>query len=144
MTRPAAPAWAAVGLMAAVAPAGAWLAHAGLGLSLRPGDGWALAWALVAAPLVEEAVLRPLLQQGIEQWLRARAPVAATWPGHAANLVCALAFVALHVPGRGWAAWWWLLPAALLGEAWRRHRSLAVCAGLHAWFNLCLIGISLA
>ncbi|WP_374666194.1 lysostaphin resistance A-like protein [Ramlibacter sp.] len=136
--------WAALGGMAALALPGAWLAHAALGLALRPEGGWAWAWALAVAPLIEEAVLRPLLQQGLWDRMQALTRPAAAWPGHAANLFSALAFVALHVPGRGWDALWWLAPAVLLGEAWRRHRSLAACAGLHAWFNLCLAGVSRA
>lgn len=139
MTPRTAPPWAVPGAVAAVAPLGAWLAHGWLGLALRPDGGWALAWALALAPLIEEAVLRPLLQQGLHGRLQAAGRPAAAWPGHAANLACALAFAALHAPGRGWEALWWLVPAILVGETWRRMRSLAACVALHAWFNLCLV-----
>jgi membrane protease YdiL (CAAX protease family) len=62
----------------------------------------------------------------------------------AANTVASMCFAACHAPAHGWVALWWLLPSLVLGELWRRHRSWAVCAGVHAGFNGCLAAVTLA
>ena len=144
--------------LALLAPVVAWGAHALLGLRLAPGmqSGWgsgvvgtflAWAWALALAPLVEESVMRPLLQTGLQQQLERlqidQLTSAVDWRGHAANLGAALVFAALHLPGNGVLAIWWLVPALALGEVWRRCASLPQCALLHAWFNACLLTVSL-
>jgi membrane protease YdiL (CAAX protease family) len=126
-----------------VAPCGAWLAHAVFGLQVRTQTWPYWLWLLVAAPLVEETVFRPLLQQGLHQRLlgaglhigRVRQE---PWAGHLANSITAIAFAAVHAPSHGWLAVLWLAPGLALGEIWRRGQSLWVCVALHSWFNLCL------
>ncbi len=138
--------------IALVAPAVAWAAHAGLGFGLHHEGlrGWL--WALALAPLIEETAMRPLLQRGVHERLTINSAVtgvaAPGWridpvAAHLANGLTALVFAALHAPAQGWAAAWWLVPALAVGQVWRLHRRLWLCVGLHAWFNLCLAGVSL-
>jgi membrane protease YdiL (CAAX protease family) len=112
---------------------GAAVGHIYLGFSLAAGSFWAMVGYGLAAPALEEAVFRVLLQQGLAGRLN----------GHAANGVVACAFALAHfAPQQSWAALWWVLPSLVLGELWRRHHSWTACAGVHAWFNLSLLGVT--
>lgn len=116
--------WPALAVVAALPVA--WAAQRGLGLpAQRPAAVAAWGWVLVAAPVVEEWVLRRWLQQGLEDRLSA---------GRASALAT-LAFALLHAPAHGWLAFWWLAPGLALAETWRRQRSVGACILLHAWFN---------
>lgn len=143
--------------LAALAPAAAWAANALLELRLAPGvgPGWmpgaigglfAWVWVLALAPMVEEAVMRPLFQTGLRQQLgriqRFGWGASIDWCGHAANAGTALMFALLHVPANGLAALWWLLPALAIGEVWRRSASWPQCVLLHAWFNASLAAVT--
>lgn len=112
----------------------AWLASHAFGLTLRIDSLSKAVWVLALAPLLEEAAFRPLLQRGISETLSARTPHA----GHLANLLTAVAFAASHLPAQGIMALLWLIPAAALGEVWRRTGRLGHCVLLHSWFNACL------
>jgi len=101
--------------------------------------------SLVLAPLIEEWVMRSLLQSGLLQ-----AALRAGWNTRAAEtaaaLGAALAFAAAHVQhldGRlivsmlGWA-----VPGLVLAWLWsHRHRTLD-CVLLHAYFNACMAAAS--
>lgn len=143
--------------LAMAAPLVAWGAHGLLGLQLNPGLppvgaaglpggvlGWA--WVLVLAPLLEEFVMRTLLQTGLQQQLDRIAAASLNtyleWRGHAANAATALAFAALHMPENGVLALWWLVPALAIGEVWRRSASWPLCVLLHAWFNASLAAVT--
>lgn len=143
--------------LAALAPAAAWAAYTLLELRLAPGadPGWmpgatgglvAWVWVLALAPMVEEAVMRPLFQTGLRQQLgriqRQGWGTSNDWRGYAANAGTALVFAMLHVPANGVAALWWLLPAVAIGEVWRRSASWPLCVLLHAWFNANLAAVT--
>lgn len=139
--------------LASIAPAVAWAAHEILGLHLHPGQWsgwaggfWAWAWVLLLAPVLEEWVMRALLQSGFRQQLGrcgrlhwGRWNHVLDWRGHLASGATALVFAALHMPANGFMALWWLLPALAIGEVWRRSAHWRQCALLHAWFNACLV-----
>lgn len=147
--------------LAAMAPAVAWAAHVWLGLYLEPGrwQGWAnnaasglgmvwfWVWVLALAPALEEFALRPLLQTGLQHQLERIHSGGLSgwqdWHGHLANAGTALVFAALHMPVNGALALWWLIPAAAVGEVWRRSARWSLCALLHAWFNACLSAVTL-
>ena len=151
--------------LAIVAPATAWAIHAWLGLYLAPGrwTGWGATlgvfgpwvWVLVAAPVLEELAMRPLLQNGLRHQLdrilrdgsvsclTKWSGSGADWRGHLANVGAALVFAMLHLPANGLSALWWLVPAAAIGEVWRRSANWWLCAVLHAWFNACLAGVTI-
>lgn len=57
-------------------------------------------------------------------------------------MLATLFFAALHAPSAGWLCVLLCLPGLALGELWRRRSSLAMNAGLHAWFNLALWWVS--
>jgi membrane protease YdiL (CAAX protease family) len=118
----------------AVAVAGAWVAAVPLGLRAGPTSALALLWLLAGAPLVEELLLRPGLQRGLEHWLALRHGPDSAAPAAAA--LATAAFALLHAPQHGAMAFAWLLPGALLAETWRRSGSLAACVALHALMNL--------
>lgn len=127
--------WLAAALWV-TAPAVAWATHQAMGLALAPlhWTGWA--WALLGAPLLEEWVFRPLLQQGLHiHWSPRLGFIrAGWWAAAAASAVFALA----HAPAHGWAALWWLVPGTALAVLWQQGARLALCAATHAWFNACL------
>lgn len=127
--------WLAAALWTA-APAVAWAANQVAGMALAPAQWTGWAWALIGAPLLEEWVFRPLLQQGLHvHWSsRLGAARAGWWAAAAASMVFALA----HAPAHGWAALWWLVPGAALAALWQLGARLALCASTHAWFNACL------
>ncbi len=134
-------------VLAALAPGAAWLAHAALGLQVQVHSAWFWVWLLLAAPLLEEAVFRLLLQRGLHQRLLQPGSGAGRWrsepgAGYLASGITALAFAAVHAPSHGWQAVWWLIPGLALGEIWRRGQTLWVCVALHAWFNVCLVAVS--
>lgn len=133
--------WLAVVLATPLAASGVanWLQ---LPLSFSPGAGaWWVLWALLASPLLEECIYRLGLQQPASRWLEQHA---VSMAGHGANLVAALAMVAVHMPGRGWVAMLWMVPALVLGELFRQTQRVSLCVALHAWFNLCLWWVSRA
>ncbi|MBK6651914.1 MAG: CPBP family intramembrane metalloprotease [Betaproteobacteria bacterium] len=125
------------GVMAATLPV-TWLASQAFGLTLRIDSLPQAAWVLALAPLLEEAAFRPLLQRGLHETLEAWTKQA----GHLANLLTALAFAASHLPAQGVMALLWLVPAAAVGEIWRRSGRLWQCVLLHAWCNACLAFLS--
>lgn len=147
--------------LATIAPVVAWAAHAWLGLYLEPGRWrgwtnnaasglgmvWFWAWVLALAPVFEELAMRPLLQTGLQHQLERihndRLCGSRDWRGHLANAGTALVFAALHMPVNGALALWWLIPAAAIGEVWRRSARWSLCALLHAWFNACLAAATL-
>lgn len=132
--------WAWPLAAASAAPLGAWLAREWLSITALPQGALALAWVLIGAPVLEEAVFRPLLQQALAQRLAPKLPAThAGAAGHTANLLTALVFVGVHWPGRGPMALLWLVPSLALGETWRRTQQLLPCALLHGWFNACLV-----
>lgn len=120
-------------------PAAGLAVHLG-GLAVKPTDLASLLWLLLAAPLLEELALRPLLQEGLARQIRAwgwRAARAERW----ALVVVCLVFVlahALRLPAQ--APWWWplawLLPGWALGHVWAWRKRVADCVALHAHFNL--------
>lgn len=130
-----------------VTPVVAWLSVSVLGLRLAPASAWLALWVLAIAPLLEETVFRHLLQQGMAQRLRDWCPGLGgprDAAGHWASVLASVAFAASHAPQAGWMAMWWLVPSLALGELWRRQQRLWPCVALHAWFNLCLLGATLA
>jgi hypothetical protein len=112
----------------------AWLVAHPIGLVLRIDSLLQAFWILALAPLLEEAAFRPLLQRGVFDTLAPHSAHA----GHLANLVTAIAFAASHLPAQGIKAILWLVPAAVVGDIWRRSGRLWQCVMLHAWFNACL------
>lgn len=137
----AASGWGGTLLLACVlaAPAMAWGVHRQWGLSLAAEPGAWLAWALLGAPLLEEAVFRLGLQAQLERWL-----ASATHPAlrhHAvpcAAVATAVAFASVHAPQHGWGCLAWLVPGLALGAVWANSRRWEWCVLIHAWFNLCL------
>jgi membrane protease YdiL (CAAX protease family) len=125
---------------ACAAIAGAWAAHAWLGLSLRISGAWQALWVLAAAPTLEELVFRRLLQRELQFTFskQQRIPNLARFADHWANAAASLAFAAAHIPTQGLQAWMWLIPSLLLGEVWRRTQRLPVCIALHAFMNAAL------
>ena len=95
-----------------------------------------VALLIIAAPLLEECVMRHGLHETLLRWRERHRPAGARWP---INLAVALAFAALHA-GQGWQAALWLAPAALLlGELYQWRRDWRVCAAAHAFFNACAL-----
>jgi membrane protease YdiL (CAAX protease family) len=145
---------ALIGWIALAAAPVAWCANQFLGLRLQPGNTGAWAWSLLLAPVLEEIAFRTLLQRGFQARLQAwltQSPsgrdtlVAKPWlAGLGANSLTALAFAAVHAPSQGWVAVWWMIPALAIGEVWRQKPRVLPCIALHAWFNACLAGVSLA
>ena len=138
------------------APLVSWAAHAMLGSRLDPASwsgtvrgSMAWLWVLAVAPVVEETILRSLLQPGLQHELR-RVRLAKPFPlgkqlpghGHIANLLTALVFALLHWPAYGAMALWWVIPSLAIGEVWRRNSSWYQCVLLHAWFNVSLLGVT--
>lgn len=139
--------WALLGwpaAMALAAPLLAWGAHAVLGRQIAPGavSGWL--WCLVGAPLLEEAIFRWGLQESLTQALGRAVGRQGSWLAHgAANLLASLAFVISHQPSLSLVGRLDLLvPSLALGLLWSQRRQYWLCVGMHAWFNLCLAGIS--
>ena len=128
---------------ALLALAGAWVAAGPLGLAARPATVAGLLGLLLVAPLLEELLLRPGLQQGMALWL-ARRGASGPQAGAGAALLATAAFALLHAPAHGVVAAAWLLPGALLAETWRRTGSLAACVGLHGLMNAALWAFSVA
>lgn len=120
---------------------GAVLAHDLLGVSLHFVNGWQALWVLMAAPALEEFVFRGLLQNGLQSHIR-RIITRFGLADHSANVLTASCFALTHAPAQGWLALWWSLPSLLLGELWRRHRSVWLCALVHAAFNISLWSVS--
>lgn len=131
--------WPVLVVVGVLGPLGAVVASS-LGFALRAVDPWSLAWALVAAPLVEEFIFRGLVQRGLED---RRASRGASWLaplGGSANLATAALFALAHVQLAGpTLAPWLMLPSLVFGWCWARHRSVWGCAAAHGWFNLCLV-----
>lgn len=132
-----------LGLTLAMPPL-AWLGQRWLGLGLQPATAVAWLWAIALSPLLEESVYRRLLQDGAADLLHRFFDTGSKAGAHLANLIAALGFVAVHATSHGWFALWWLLPALLLGEVYRRTRSLLAAVALHGWMNISLAGVSLA
>ncbi len=136
--------WPVLVVVGALGPAGA-LAALSLGFGLRAADPWALAWALVAAPLVEEFIFRGLVQRGLDDRRSGGGTAGLPWLvplGGSANLATAALFALAHVQVAGPSlAPWLILPSLVLGWCWARHRSVLLCAAAHAWFNLCLVWV---
>ena len=89
---------------------------------------------LLLAPLLEEAVFRAGLQEGL---LRRWAEAPALW----ANLATAAAFGLAHVLVRGDAnAAWVALPALLIGLVYQRRHRLRESVALHAVMNAAWLG----
>lgn len=117
------------------------LAAGPLGLGMGQRSGTALLVSLVIAPLVEELVMRTLLQRNLaEAWLRRGAP-----PGRAAAMAAAVAtvvFALVHLPawslGGLLACAPWLLPGAALAATWCWRQRTLDCVLLHAFFNAAL------
>ncbi len=120
-----------------VAPVVAWAAHLTMGMSLAPVHWSSWAWALLGAPLLEEWVFRPLLQQGLHHYWSPR--LGRTRAGWSAAAAASAAFALAHVPAHGTAALWWMVPGAALATLWQLGGRLALCTATHAWFNACLI-----
>lgn len=117
------------------------MAHHWLGLVLAFTSIPAGLWMLVGAPLVEDAVFRYLLQDGLAKMLMAKHRLGNLQlvAGHVANALTSLVFVVAHpVAHTLMFQLWWLLPSLVLGELWRRYQRYEACAATHAWFNLCL------
>ena len=104
------------------------MAVAAAALAAASANPWPLAVALLIAPVLEEAVFRAglhdgLLHDGVTPWL--------------ANLLTALAFSAAHMLLLGASAQTAsvLLPALLIGAAYNRWRRLRICIVLHVVMN---------
>jgi membrane protease YdiL (CAAX protease family) len=118
-----------VGLAAAL------LAWAAAAASLEMAGAPRVLLLLLLAPLLEEAAFRAGLQEAL---------LARRWPAHAANLLTALAFAALHVWVQGsWQAAWVVVPAVLIGAAYNRWRRVRWCVLLHAAMNAAWLAMTL-
>ncbi len=111
----------------------------GLGMGKRSGPG--LLVALLVAPLVEEWVMRPLLQRGLAESLSRRGLPACTAMAGAASVATAV-FALVHLPGWSWAGLRdclpWLAPGAALAATWCWRQRTLDCVVLHAFFNTTL------
>ncbi len=95
------------------------------------------AWLILVAPLLEEIVFRGGLQSALLRHVDANDAAGLM----RANALTALAFGAAHLLTRpSWLAAATVLPALVIGWAYQRHRSVAVCVGLHALFNAIWLG----
>jgi len=97
-----------------------------------------LSWLLLAAPLLEEWVLRAGLQElllrraALHMQGRPAQSLSSAWPS---NCLAALGFAALHL-GRGLDTALLVLPLGLACSLlYQRTRSWLACAGLHALAN---------
>jgi membrane protease YdiL (CAAX protease family) len=117
----------------AAAPLAWWvLGRAGL-LGDTGVPGWYLAWLVLAAPLIEEAVFRGGVQPALGGRLaQMRAPA----PRLLANLGTSLAFAALHLWAHSpaWAAAV-MVPSLVFGHFRDRHGSLGTPVALHVGYN---------
>ena len=102
-------------------------------LMRAPAGAWAWASLVVVQPLLEELVLRGVLQGQLLRLTRAR-----RWgPVSAANVATTAAFVALHLPAQPLA---WALavaaPSLVFGHLRERLGSVWPAVALHAVYNL--------
>ena len=90
---------------------------------------------LVVAPVLEEMAFQGALQD----WLADQAWARPAWAGlSVANVLTSMVFALFHLAGHATAlALLTVFPSLLLGKTRDNSGSLAACAGLHAWFNLC-------
>jgi membrane protease YdiL (CAAX protease family) len=102
------------------------------GPSLLKTDPATLLRLLVAAPLLEEWVVRA----GLQEWLMRRSTVPRTAHGAALQVLApAVCFSLLHL-GTGWFAAAAVFPPGLaLGLLYRRWRDWRLCAAAHALCN---------
>jgi membrane protease YdiL (CAAX protease family) len=90
-------------------------------------------WLLVVlAPVLEETVFRAGVHESLLRTLGQRAERLVI-----ANVLTALLFAAGHVINRGDAqSLLTFFPALVIGAAYQRHRQLAPCIAMHAFFNV--------
>jgi membrane protease YdiL (CAAX protease family) len=111
------------------------VALAGFGAATFGGQGPRIAVLLVIAPLVEEALFRAGLHEGL---LRRR------WTPWAANLATALVFGIAHALVRADpSALAVALPALAIGQVYTRRRRLRDCVVLHTAMNALWLGWTL-
>ena len=116
-----------------------------IGLFFSPQSACPSLSALLMAALLEEAAFRALLQNYAEAWLAQKKKAAGgkkhspcrlrsiVTPG---NLAVSLLFAAVHALTQSpFMAALTFFPSLAMGILWTRHRSLWLCAGLHAWYN---------
>jgi membrane protease YdiL (CAAX protease family) len=122
-------------LLALAAAVPVWLALAlWAGPQMRaPAGAWAWASLVVVQPLLEELVLRGVLQGQLLRLTRAR-----RWgPVSVANALTSAVFVALHLPAQPLA---WALavaaPSLVFGHLRERFASVWPAVALHALYNL--------
>ncbi len=125
------------GVLLLVVPA-SWAAHHGLDIRLMPAGAFGWVWALILSPALEETVYRRLLQDAVALRLTSRMPPDAPAAAYLPNLVAGFGFVIVHSATHGVFALWWLIPALVIGETYRRWQSLPAAILLHSWMNLCL------
>lgn len=105
--------------------------------------GWPLRapWLFISLallyPIMEEAVFRGLIQQGLHRHLPSLSWYPASLPVSPANLCTSLLFTAFHFTNHTplWAALVFI-PSLIFGYFRDRHRHLAAPILLHAWYNL--------
>ena len=124
-----------------LAPAVAFWGSAHLGLGLAAPTPTRLLMSLLVAPLVEEWVMRQLLQRELLAWGRARG--VAGWPADGlAAIFTTLGFALIHLPQASPAGLLAcsprLLPGAALALVWCWRRRWQDSALSHAYFNLLL------
>ena len=125
--------WAAVAAAVAVWLALAWWIPPRWPPAL-PGSLWNGILLLALYPFVEELVFRA----GLQAWLREYPFWRRRWLGiSAANAMASGAFALAHLIGHP--PLWALstaAPSLVFGFFWDRYARLAVCVGLHAFYNL--------
>jgi membrane protease YdiL (CAAX protease family) len=122
-------------------PVGALLAARCLNLRLVT-NGWlALAMAIVMGPLVEEFILRQLVQRGIANECRARG-MGQRLSELSAAAMATLLFALMHLDKfnlhSAWRCTLWLVPGVVLSWIWLRRSRWTDCFWMHAYFNAAL------
>lgn len=133
--------WMLLGATVLLTPVAAFWAAGSLNLRLVT-NGWlGMAMAMVFGPLLEEFIMRQLVQRGIANECRGRGM------GHRRSELCAAVvatalFVLIHLEKfdlhSAWHCALWLLPGIVLSWIWLNRLKWTDCFWMHAYFNASL------
>lgn len=102
-----------------------------VGLPFAPGP-MPPPWRLALAALTEELAYRALMQEQLEEMTPSRRGLFTVGNGLASGIF-ALSHLPTHSPLMACLTFF---PSLVFGALWTRHRSLWLCAAVHAWYNL--------
>ena len=106
-----------------------------LGLAFPVQDTPPPLWKIALLAAAEESVFRCGLQDWLEQRLLRSHPIG-VGPISPANIAASLLFSLAHLPFAPFLhAFSVFFPSLVFGVLWSRHRSLALCAGMHWYYN---------